>query len=343
MTDGIIFLMKRTLPLIVPALLFLLYSLFPVEQVVAQPKVFSPTLSAQELIEEVNALRKTQGLPPYQVNPILMQVAQSHADYVAEKGVLTHFSADGKRPFQRAFEAGYPVAGDLSLGGVFAENIHSGINLAVVDVVQAWQAHSTNSSTLLSDEYQDAGAGVATVNGVTYFVFDAGAADNANAGVVLSTPTRTVTAPVGVATGGVAVVPNTPQADGEILHVVRKDEALWSIALAYETTIEELKFLNGLASDNIIEGQSLVIRLASTPTLEPSPVKVEATATFGIPTSTGTLPVTPTMTSTPTPLPKPPASLNSSGLAVGIIVLIALAAAGVGALLGRKRVARPLD
>lgn len=329
--------MKRIFYLLLLALLFLTLSLFPSIQADAQPKSFSPHRTALELIDEVNALREANGLTPYQVNSTLMSVAQTHADYIAEEGVLSHFSADGKRPYQRALDAGYAVAGDLSVGGLYAENIHSGIDLMMAEVIQTWQGHSSNSVTLLSKEYVDVGAGIAVANGVTYFVLDVGA--ESSFGLVTLPATSTATQPSVTGTG-VAILPNTPQADGEILHVVGKNEALWSIALAYDTTIEELKFLNGLAGDEIFEGQTLVIRLAATPTVEPSPVVTEATATFGIPTSTATSPVTPTITPTPTPIPSPPTTLENGGIVVGGIALAALLAAGIGAYFGRKKTSR---
>ncbi|KAA0268107.1 MAG: hypothetical protein DPW18_06925 [Chloroflexi bacterium] len=330
--------MNRTFALtLILALLFLTLSLLPSERVGARPELFSPNFTARELIEEVNALRESKGLPPYRVDDRLMEIAQTHAEYIAGKGVLTHFSADGKRPFERALDAGYPVDGDLSTGGLFAENIHSGANLTLAEVIQVWQGHSTNSTTLLSGDFKDAGAGLATVNDVTYYVLDVGAADPS--GVVALPAASTATRPAATGTG-IAVIPNTPLPNGEILHVVEKDEALWSIALAYGTTIEELKFLNGLAGDEIFEGQTLVIQLAFTPTVTPSQI---VTATFGIPTSTPTRPVTPTATPTATPLPKPPTSLDSGGKAVGAIVLAALIAAGLVSLLGRRKKEQPLD
>ena len=69
-------------------LLALIVSLFPFEQVIAQPEYFSPNPVAQELIDEVNALRATNVLPAYKVDPILMKVAQAHADYLATKGII---------------------------------------------------------------------------------------------------------------------------------------------------------------------------------------------------------------------------------------------------------------
>ncbi len=322
--------MKRILPMLIPALLFLMLMLVPSIEADAQPEYFSPNLAAVDLIEEVNALRETNGLAPYQVNAVLMSVAQAHAEYIASEGVLSHFSADGKRPYQRALDAGYSVAGDLTSGGVFAENIYSGVDLSMTEVVQAWQGHSTNSTTMLSKEYLDAGAGVAVANGITYFVLDVGSSDGE---VVATTASATGTPPVVVGTGTL-IVPNTALPNGEIFHVVKKDEALWSIAITYGVTIEELKRLNGLATDEIFEGQTLLIKQALTATYTPSPV---VTATFGIPSSTPTIPMTPTLTSTPTPIPTPPATLTNSGIAVGVIVLVALLAAAVGSLFGKRR------
>ena len=132
------------------------------------------------------------------------------------------------------------------------------------------------------------------------------------------------------------MIVSTPLENGDVYHVVQLKEALWSIALAYNTTVEQIKLLNGLATDEIFEGQKLLIQRPVTDT----PTSTEAvTATFGIPTSTATQPVTPTATSTATPLPVPPASPQNGGIIVGVIVLIALLAAGIGSWLGRKKVA----
>src|SRR5690606_25143588 len=108
----------------------------------------SPNLSAQALIAEVNALRASENLPALQVSQILTRTAQTHADYIAGTGVLTQFSADGKRPYQRALDAGYSVAGDISLGGLFAELIHSGSTISPADVVSAWKSDASQLRSL---------------------------------------------------------------------------------------------------------------------------------------------------------------------------------------------------
>lgn len=346
--------MKRFSYWILILLLTLIFSLIPSEQVIAQPGAFSPDFAAQELIDEVNALRSSNGLPPYKVNSTLMDVAQDHADYLATKNIVTHFGADGSRPYQRAVAAGYAVAGDLSAGGSFGENVHSGANLSSKGIVTFWQSDTVNSETMLSEIFVDVGVGEATATGITYYVLVAGLEGDALPVITASTTTVSTTSAStpsalefviatagGFGTPAIIVSLSTPLENGEIFHIVKKNEGLWSIALAYSTTVEQLKLLNGLATDEIFEGQNLLVFRplpdTATPTLP------AATATLGIPTSTPTLPASPTATSTATPVPTPPVSRQSSGIVVGAIVLAALFAAGIGAWLGRKKSTTALE
>jgi uncharacterized protein YkwD len=76
---------------------------------------YLPNIStASELIEAVNTLRASYGLSPYTPNSILMGIAQRQAEYILSIGTGTHIGPNGLRPFQRALQAGYPVAGDLN-------------------------------------------------------------------------------------------------------------------------------------------------------------------------------------------------------------------------------------
>lgn len=335
--------MNRPLYWILLPLLALTLGMLPSEGADARPGHPAPNPSAMDLIEEVNALRAANNLPPYQINPVLMRTAQAHAEYIAGTGVPTQFSAGGKRPFQRALEAGYSVGGDLSLGGLFAELIRSGAELTPAGAVNAWMSDAVQSQILLSVEFQDAGAGTAAAGGITYYVLDVGAQGNS------LTPTSTPAAPgvFIVSTAGargteaVVVIVSTPLPNGEVFHEVQKGDALWSIALAYGTTVEELKRINRLASDAIFEGQTLLIR-APQPETE-TPLPPQATATFGIPTSTATRLSPPTPTSTPTPVPVPPVSQQSAALIVLLIVAASLFAAGIGAWLGGRKTRRAAD
>lgn len=321
--------MRYFLVRILSPLLFLTLILLPLSGVGAQLEL-SPAATAQDLVDKINELRDSKGLAPYAVDSILMNLAQTHANYIASTGVLTHYDANGSRPYQRAIAAGYSLAGDLTSGGLFAEAIYSGTAPSFDDVISAWGSNSSDENALLSKDYQDIGVGISAANGTTYYVLDVGAQmDN-------STATTPVVVTLSPGTSEiVSIASNTPLANGEIYHIVQKNEALWSIAITYGTTIDELKSLNHLASDEIFEGQKLLIRAAATETPTPSPAPV--TVTLGIPTSTATQPVPPTSTPTATPAPRAPASLQSGGLVAGVIVLVALLTAGMGAFLARKK------
>ncbi len=254
---------------------------------------------AYDLIAEVNALRAANGLPPYNVHPILMQIAQAHSEYQAAIGSVTHYGPNGERPYQRALAAGYPVAGDLSRGGFFSENIMGGPNLSPEAVVAAWQGDAPHLNTMLSPNLQDVGAGVARSGDYVYYTLDAGLASGSS---VSYTPSGDATAspPEGSPTA-VIIIPNTPKPDGSIVHIVQPGETLWAIAVAYGVTVDELIALNRLSNAIIYPGDTLLIGLAYTATPEPP----TATATLR-PTRTPLpfytiTPTAPTASLTPTP------------------------------------------
>ncbi|MEW5871338.1 MAG: CAP domain-containing protein [Chloroflexota bacterium] len=147
----------------------------------------SPGELANELMAAVNELRAAHGLNTLNAHPILVQIAQVHANYMASTGATTHLSADGRRPFQRALAAGYPVAGDLSLGGFYSENIQSGPNLTPQEVVDIWMGDEPHQNTMLSANRSDMGAGVAVSGGFTYFVLDTALASSAPVENLLAT------------------------------------------------------------------------------------------------------------------------------------------------------------
>src|SRR5205823_1348766 len=97
---------------------------------------------------------------------------QTHAEYMAAIRTVTHYDAGGLRPYQRGLAAGYPLAGDLSLGGFYSENIMAGNNLSVQEAVTAWQGDTPHLLTMLAPGLQEIGAGVALVGGYVYYVID---------------------------------------------------------------------------------------------------------------------------------------------------------------------------
>ena len=318
--------------------LALVLSGFPKREVQARPQ--HQITSPSQLIDAVNGLRISYGLAPLPSHPILMQSAQAQADYMASTGQVTHSRPGGITYTQQLISLGFPLAGDLSLGGFRAENIVSTYGPLTWDgVPPAWQ-DAEHMNTMLSGNFTHIGAGISQSGDSYYYAVDTAAAtgsgqQQSSASTILTSVPGGASESAGVSQFMVPVTLSTARPDGNVFHKVQYGQSLWSIAIAYGVTIDELKRLNGLLLDDIYEGQKLLIRRAATetPTASPAPV----TATLGIPTSTATVPAPATITPTFTPVPTAPASLQSGGVVVGGIVLIALLAAGLGAFLSRNR------
>ena len=284
--------------------------------------------TATELIDAVNALRASNGLPAYAPNSILMGTAQAQAEYNLSIGTMTHISADGLRPFERALQSGYAVAGDISLGGFFAENIVAGVGLSAAEAVQIWTGDAPHLNTMLSSNLQDIGAGVAVSGNTFYYVIDCGLSTG-------GTPATFVPPPSYVPPAA-TLIPNTPNADGSITYMVQSGDTPLGIAISYGLTLDEIRSLNGLTEKSIIyPGQEIIIRASYTPT--PTPPTSTPTERFTItswPTSTAT--ATRTL-KPPTPTRAPGLPVSSARGAVVIIVVAALVIASLLALLGRRR------
>jgi LysM repeat protein len=244
---------------------------------------FSP--NPFDLINEVNNLRASNGLPPYSIDQRLMSIAQSHTDYQASIGTVTHYGPDGSRPFQRALAAGYPVAGDLSLGGFFSENIISGKNLTVSGAVISWQGDSPHLNTMLSSTSQDIGAGVTIVDETVYYTIDVGlASDSPISNPIEGSQESPYINPININ----QIITSTPNSDGSIIHVVSLGETLWGISQVYAVPVEEVLRLNNLTNDYIFVGDELLIKEKNT-----------ETPTF-VASSTQIITPSPSLTSTPT-------------------------------------------
>ena len=218
--------------------------------------------SPYDLINAVNALRASFGLAPYSVNAILMATAQAQADFMAATGNMTHSGPGGIGLTERLLAAGYPLAGDLSLGGFRAENITGGEeSMPVEAAVDRWTGDAPHLNTMVSQDLTEIGAGVAISNGRVYYVIDA--ARPASSGEVQaagepSAESGTVPVPE-VPLVIIPVVVSTPNAEGNIIHEVKPGQTLWQIAISYETKIDEIKRLNGLSDNNIYPGTKLLV------------------------------------------------------------------------------------
>ncbi len=298
---------------------------FPKAQVKAQPS--GVVTDANSLIAAVNQLRAANGLAPYTPNAILMGVAQAHADYMAATGNVSHTGAGGSNVTGRMLAAGYSVAGDLSLGGIRAENITAGPSKSVYDAVLEWQGDAPHLNTMLHPLALDIGAGVAYKGDTVYYVIDVALRSNnplptLPGGTPGLVGTPVVYAPPLVST----VIPVTPNAEGKLIHTVKGGETLWLIAITYGVTVAEIRSLNGMSeADAIYPGEVILIK-KDLPTN--SPAAPSATATV-IVSETPTAFASPTLISLPTasPTPEPEITISleeNNNIAVGLILFTAL-------------------
>src|SRR5688572_20002359 len=196
--------------------------------------------SPQALVDAINAERVKKNIAPLKVHPILMSSAQKHAEYMASGGGITHYSADGSRPFQRHLALGYPLAGDLSRGGFASENIVAGSGMTIEQAIASWYGDEPHTNTMISDKYTECGAGVAVSGNVIYYCFDVAlstiaqpAGTRQNAPVSTTTPAGHVSPP-SPAGGYVVYVPRTMTSGLRIRKLGSTSGALVRVAAAGE-------------------------------------------------------------------------------------------------------------
>lgn len=299
--------------------------------------------SPDALVAAVNALRASYGLSPYSVNSILMGTAQAQAEFMASTGNVSHYGPGGISYTDRLLAAGYPLAGDISLGGIRSENIIAGTDMSAAEAVSAWMGDAPHQNTMLSPNLTEIGAGVSVVDGVVYYVIDCARPKNSNVPYLTNTPVATLPggtpgptatdpfyAPPLVST----IYPNTPGADGRLIHKVQGGETLWLIAITYGVKIADIRRLNGLAeSQPIYPGNVLVIRTDMPTATIPPPEPTQTASPFPTLTNGPTPTLFPSLTPLPPltniPMLQIPESTGGSNLAFAAIVVAALVLAGI--------------
>lgn len=260
----------------------------------APAPVHNDSARAMELIADVNALRASHGLPPYEIDPILMAVAASQNDWRVSTGVTTHTGPDGSSPKQRAIAAGYGGGGTVFL----SENIWDGTGLTPAQAVQFWTGDAPHLNTMLGANYKQVGAGAGESGGIWRYTLDAG--------YVLGGSYQPGQAPANgaiVAPAAVPVQKATAMPDGSVIHEVQPGQTLWTIAAVYGVDLSTLRQLNKLAVGALIHtGDKIVVQPSWTPTASAAP----STTSTPRPTATTTpyptqtlAPPTPTITPTP--------------------------------------------
>ncbi|MFN8399180.1 MAG: LysM peptidoglycan-binding domain-containing protein [Anaerolineales bacterium] len=317
----------------------------------AQAQDFGPTPTLgtppnpADIINAVNNLRLSYGLPALYAHPVLMQIGQEQANGIAA-GMPGHWRPNSMTLGQWMLSLGYPLSGDLTLDGYRSENW--GFATTAEEAVQMWLGDDLHTNTMLSTERSDIGAGIAIGDGQFVVVIETALQTRSgqmqsNAAAILTGIPQTQIAYANMETQAavngvlpqysVPVVVNTPFPNGKVYHEVLYGQTLWSIAVSYGTTIKQIQGLNNLGdSTTVYEGQTLLVRTDAT---QPAPVVTEA--------ATGSIVFPSEQTATPSQTPPvvetPQNFQNQRGSKFGVVAIIvsALFLAGVFAVMARKK------
>ena len=213
----------------------------------------SNQVSAYELILAMNTLRVSNGLPALIEDPIVNAVAQSTAQTMAVNNMSWHIG-DVRG---RLASAGYGGGGTVWATENFA--VSSG-SMGIDQIMAVW-ADPDHMLPAVNPAYCNVGAGVATVNGKTYYILQAAYVSGQECGSYSSSSTGEAgTGSVPVPQIIIPVEIATPDEDGNIYHVVQAGQSFWSIAIAYQITIQDIETWNNLSRNIPLQsGQRLYI------------------------------------------------------------------------------------
>jgi uncharacterized protein YkwD len=312
------------------------------------PQATQPPTPA-EIIDAINALRLSYGLPTLAVHPVLMTLAQRQADGIAA-GLRGHWRPYGLTLGQLLIMEGYPLAGDLTQDGYRSENWI--VSMTAQGAIEAWLWDDEHSNTMLSEYRSDIGAGVSMSRDEwgqdqIYVVIEtalqtrSGQQQSAARYFLTRLPsiingtTSINGTPVPLSEGQymIPVIRNTARPDGDVVHQVQYGQSLWSIAITYGTTIEQIQRLNNLGDSNIVYEKQVLL------------VQKGATQPAVIPTQTATTGFSSSFSSTPSPIgTQTLATTETAALPTGqggsivviLIISVSILIAGVGASLRVK-------
>ena len=217
----------------------------------AQPK----QVSAYELILAMNSLRVAYGFQPLIEDPIINAVAQNTAATMAASNMSWHIGDVRGRIAAAGYGGGSTVWA--------TENFAVG-NMGLDQIMAVW-ADPDHMRPATTAEYCHVGAGTAqTSDGRTYYILQAAYVSGQECGSGSSGSPSIGGTPGGVPNPGFGLIMPvkiaTPDADGKIYHVVESGQSFWSIAIAYQITINDLETWNNLSRDTpLTAGQRLFI------------------------------------------------------------------------------------
>ncbi len=105
------------------------------------------------LLDQINALRASVGLSPYILNGTLSIAAQSHSQWMADTGMVSHDEPNGSTPKSRAAGLGYT-------GTIVSENIYGGSTAKASDAWNFWINSSIHYNGLTHQLFNEVGIGI---------------------------------------------------------------------------------------------------------------------------------------------------------------------------------------
>jgi LysM repeat protein len=238
------------------------------EEITCTPSVVYPV----DVINAVNDLRILHGLNVLAVHPALMDVGAQQANALAaSQGAVGHQRPCGMTLGQDLLSRGFALWGDLSQDGYRSENWITADSAE--QAITSWLGDEMHANTMLSPHRSHIGAAVA-VSDQTYIVLETAYQTPSGkmqwgADVYLTAIPSNQAACLGrsnqfaeagdLSQYSIPVVLNTARPDGDVIHNVQYGQTLWSLAIQYGTTIDQIKRLNNLASDTIVPGWTLLI------------------------------------------------------------------------------------
>ncbi|PWH16872.1 MAG: hypothetical protein DDG60_03440 [Anaerolineae bacterium] len=240
------------------AVVFLSQWLTPIQSAQAgkpQP-AWANQVSAYDLIAAMNTLRVAYGNPPLIEDPIINAVAQYTAQVMAEQQMSWHIGNVRGRLAAAGYGGGATVWA--------TENFAVGLSMTIDQIMAAW-ADPDHMRPAVEAAYCHVGAGVATAaNGRTYYVLQAAYISGQACGSYTpgtgGTPGSSGSGATSASQYIVPVQLATPDAEGNIYHIVQSGQTFWAIAIAYQVTIADLERWNNLSRDIPLRpGQKLYI------------------------------------------------------------------------------------
>ncbi|HSB02505.1 MAG TPA: LysM peptidoglycan-binding domain-containing protein [Anaerolineales bacterium] len=279
------------------------------EETTPTPSMIYPV----DIINAVNDLRIQNGLPVLAVHQALMDIAAQTANALAAtEGGAGHYRPCNLTLGQMLLMRGFALWGDLSQDGYRSENWVTADT--VEQAISFWSSDELHLDTMLDSNRSHIGAAIAVGDqvymvivtalqvpsgkmqwGADKYLTQAAVTQAACAG--WSTQRAGSGNPGDLSQYSVPVVRSTARPDGDVIHEVKYGQTLWSIAIDYGTTIEQIKRLNNLTSDTVVPGWTLLVKKGATqPVPSPTPFSTFDLVKQNLTTSTPELTFTPALT-----------------------------------------------